>query len=94
LCCRVAEGQQPALPFQRGDKVVRIRTDENGRSLIERVSAAFLARCLSDVANFYHVTYSGKRKPLRGPPLAVARVLLACPDMWDLPRDPDGIPGL
>ena len=83
------KANDPPFLFQRGGKVVRIRTDENGRLSIE---PAVLNSCLSDAANFYRVTSRGERSTATHPPLAVVGVLLACPEMWDLPRDPDGIP--
>ena len=86
------KANEPPFLFQRGGKVVRIRTDENGHSSIEPVSAAFLTACLSEAANFYRVTRSGERGTAARPPLAAVRVLLACPEMWDLPRDPGASP--
>jgi hypothetical protein len=86
------KANEPPFLFQRGGKVVRIRTDENGHSSIEPVSAAFLTACLSEAANFYRVTRSGERGTATRPPLAAVRVLLACPEMWDLPRDPGASP--
>ncbi len=83
------KANDPPFLFQRDGKVVRIRTGENGRPSIEPVSAAFLTSCLSDAANFYRVTGSGERSTATRPPLAAVGVLLACPAMWDLPRDPE-----
>ena len=83
------KANDPPFLFQRGGKVVRIRTDENGRLSIEPVSAAFLTSLLSEAANFYRVTGSGERSTATRPPLAAVGVLLACPEMWNLPRDPE-----
>ena len=82
------KANDPPFLFEQGGKVVRIRTDENGRRSIRPASAEFLANCLSRAANFYSVTRSGERKMKTHPPLAAVRILLACPETWGLPRDP------
>ena len=88
------KANDPPFLFEQGGKVVRIRTDQNGRPSIQAASAAFLANCLSRAANFYSVTRSGERRMKTHPPLAAMRILLACPETWGLPRDPGPGAGL